>query len=127
MIQGASIVAQKGDKKIPAEAGRIRGKWYKTPVKSVQSCPADQFHSGLLQVKIAGQNGFDVTRIRALLHRVVQFNHPAELIAVTILRVGQNKLRVVLRGHGINLRVNARADCEPEHNLPVALVYSTET
>ena len=88
----------------------------------MQSRPADQFHSRLLQVKIAGQNGFDVTRIGALLHRVVQFDYPAELIAATIFCVGQNKLRVVLRGHGFNLRLGARIDCELEHNSPLTIL-----
>ena len=70
----------------------------------MQSRPADQFHSVLLQVKVAGQNGFDVTLIAALFHRGVQFNNPAELIAITILRIGQYELRVVLSGHGLNVR-----------------------
>ena len=56
----ARIVAQITHKKIPAEAGKIRGNLNLAPEESVQSRPADQFHSVLLQVKIAGQNGFDV-------------------------------------------------------------------
>jgi hypothetical protein len=87
----------------------------------MQSRPADQFHSVLLQVKVAGQNGFDVTRIGAWLHRAVQFDNPAELIAVTILCVGQYELRVVLRGHVINLPLNVGVDCEPEHNSTVTM------
>jgi len=83
----------------------------------VQSRPADQFHSIFLQVKIAGQNGFDVTRIRAWLHRVVQLNDAAELVTVAIIRIGQYELRVILRGHGINLRPEPLADCELEHKI----------
>ena len=92
----------------------------------MQSRPADQFHSILLQVKIAGQNGFDVTRIGVLLHRVVQFNNPAELVTVTISRVGQYELRVVLGGHVTNLRLRIGGDCEPEHNFPVRRKQSAE-
>ena len=90
----------------------------------MQSRPADQFHSVLLQVKIAGQNGFDVTRVRTLLHWVVQFDDPAELIAVTIGRIGQNELRVVLSGHVTNLRLGIVSDCEPEHNFPLTIRQS---
>ena len=92
----------------------------------MQSRPADQFHSVLLQVKIAGQNGFDVTRVRTLLHRIVQFDDPAELIAVTIGRIGQYELRVVLSGHVTNLRLKNVSDCEPEHNFPVKAEQYTE-
>ena len=106
------------DKKIPAEAGRIRGNFNLTPDNSVQSCPADQFHSVLLQVEIAGQNGFDVGGVGTLLHGSVQFYYTAKLIAATIICVGQNELRVVLRGHGLNLRDEAPGICEPRHKLP---------
>ena len=92
----------------------------------MQSRPADQFYSVLLQVKIAGQNGFDVARIRALLHREVQLNNTAELITVTILRVGQYELRVVLGGHVTNLRLGIASDCEPEHNFRVILEQYVE-
>ena len=85
----------------------------------MQSRPADQFYSVLLQVKIAGQNGFNVTRVRTLLHWAVQFDNPAELIAVTISRIGQDELRVVLCGHVTNLRVGNVSDCEPEHIFPL--------
>ena len=85
----------------------------------MQSRPADQFYSILLQVKIAGQNGFDVTLVRALLHRAVQFNNPAELIAVAIGLIGQYELRVVLSGHVSNLRLGNAGDCEPEHNFHI--------
>ena len=85
----------------------------------MQSRPADQLHNVFLQVKIAGQNGFDVTRIRALLHWAVQLNNTAELVATAIICVGQYELRVVLSGHVTNLRPGALGDCEPEHNFPV--------
>ena len=94
--------------------------------ESVQSRPADQFYSVLLQVKIAGQNGFDVTRVRAMLHRVVQLNHAAEFVAVPIVCVGQYELRVVLGGHVTNLRPVAVTDCEPEHKFPVTGRESAE-
>jgi len=70
----------------------------------MQSRPADQCHSVLLQVKIAGQNGFDVALVTALFHRAVQFNDPTELVAITIRRIGQYELCVVLSGHVSNLR-----------------------
>jgi len=73
----------------------------------------------MLQVKIAGQNGFDVTLVTALFHRVVKFNNPAELIAITIRRIGQYELRVVLSGHVGNLRLGWVNVCAPEHNFPV--------
>ena len=92
----------------------------------MQSRPADQFHSVLLQVKIAGQNGFDVTRIKALLHRGIQLDNAAELVPVTILRVGQYELRVVLGGHVTNLRLGIAPDCEPEHNFRVIVEQSSE-
>lgn len=91
---------------------------YLAPDKSVQSRPADQFHSILLQVKIAGQNGFDVGRVGALLHREVQLNYPAELVATAIFSVGQYELRVILRGHVTNLRPRSVHDCEIQHNFP---------
>lgn len=106
------------NKKIPAEAGRIRGKLYLTPENSVQSCPADQFHSVLLQVKIAGQNGFDVSGVGTLFHRSVQFNYTAELVAAAVISVGQYELRVILRGHGANLRDGGPGICEPQHKSP---------
>ena len=92
----------------------------------MQSRPADQFHSVLLQVKVLGQNGFDVTRLAALFHWVVQFNHPAKLIAISILRIGQYELRVVLRGHGVNVRDGGLHDCAPEHNFPVGTSNPSE-
>jgi hypothetical protein len=91
---------------------------YLAPDKLVQSRPAEQFHSVLLQVKIVGQNGFDVGGVGALLHWVVQFDHPAELVAVTVLCVGQYELRVVLHGHVTNLPLAGVSDCETEHNFP---------
>ncbi len=106
------------DKKIPAEAGRIRGILNLTPDNSVQSCPADQFHSVLLQVEIAGQNGFYVGGVGTLLHRSVQFYYTAKLIAAAIICVGQYELRVILRGHEVNLRDGTPGICEPQHKLP---------
>ena len=85
----------------------------------MQSRPADQFHSVLLQVKVLGQNGFDVTLFAALFHWAAQFNHPAKLIAISILGIGQYELRVVLSGHGVNVRDEGLRDCAPEHNFPV--------
>jgi hypothetical protein len=73
----------------------------------------------MLQVKIAGQNGFDVTLVTGLFHRVVQFNNPTELIAITIRRIGQYELRVVLSGHVGNLPLGCVYVCAPEHNFPV--------
>ena len=64
-----------------------------------------------------GENRFDVARIGALGHRRIQLHHAAEFVAVTILRVGQDELRVVLCGHGFNLPSEAAADCEPEHKF----------
>jgi len=88
-------------KKIPAEAGRVRGivgrKTTSAPEESVQSGPANQLYGFLVQIEIAGQNGLDVTRIRALRHWVVELDHAAEFVAVAVLRVGQNELGVVLR------------------------------
>jgi hypothetical protein len=92
----------------------------------MQSRPADQFHSVLLQVKVLGQNGFDVTLFAALFHWVAQFNHPAKLIAISILRIGQYELRVVLSGHVTNLRPGVIRDCEPEHKFPVKGRQSAE-
>ena len=70
----------------------------------MQSRPADQCHRVLLQVEIAGQNGFDVALVTALFHRGTQLNNPAKLIAIQIRRIGQYELRVVLSGHVSNLR-----------------------
>ncbi len=88
--------------------------------KSVQSRPADQFHSVPLQVKISGQNGFDVARVRTVLHRVIQLDHAAEFVTAAILCIGQYELRVVLGGHVTNLRLETVINCAPEHKFPVA-------
>jgi hypothetical protein len=92
----------------------------------MQSRPADQLYDFFLQVKIAGQNGFDVSRIRALLHRAIELNNAAELIATAIICVGQYELRVVLSGHVTNLRPGVIRDCEPEHKFPVKGRQSAE-
>jgi hypothetical protein len=105
-------------KKSRPEPGESGGKSWDA-FKSVQSGPADQFHRRLLQVKIAGQYGLDITRIRGLLHRAVQLNNAAEFVATAIIGVRQNELGVVLRGHGPNLRRTRPLDCEPEHKFPV--------
>jgi len=85
---------------------------------SVQSGPADQLHSGLSQIEIAGQYGLYVARISVHIHRLTQFNHTAELITTAILRVGQYELCVVLRRHGLRLRLGLRLDCETKHKMP---------
>ena len=71
-----------------------------TPEVLVQSRPADQFYSTLLQVKVAGQDGFDVAFVRIMFHRLIQLYDTAEFVAVAILRVGKNELCVVLCRHG---------------------------
>ena len=81
----------------------------------MQSGPADQPDSTLLQVKVAGENGFDVMPVGSLFHRLVQFDDAAELIAVAIFSVGQDELRVVLGGHDLRLRLPCHVNCEPEH------------
>jgi len=130
MLLGARIVAHpQADSTIKKNPGRSRenqGENRLDASKSVQSRPADQFHSLSLQVKVAGQNGFDVTRIRALLHWVVQLDDTAELITSTILCVGQNELRVILGGHVTNLRLRVVVDCEPEHNFPFVALLGIE-
>ena len=92
----------------------------------MQSRPADQLHGVLLQVKIAGQNSFDITRIGTLFHRTVQLNNATKLVNTAILGVGQYELCVVLRGHVINLRLVVVSDCEPEHNFSFKAVQTVE-
>lgn len=84
----------------------------------MQSRPADQFHSASLQVKIAGQNCLDVSLVGVLLHWLAQLNNAAELIAVTIMRIGEDELRVVLNGHVQRLALARLRICEPQHNFP---------
>jgi len=81
----------------------------------VQSGPADQFDGASAQVKITGQDCFNVLLVGGLLHRVVQLNDPAEFIAAAIFSVGKNELRVVLSGHEFRLRLHWHHNCEPEH------------
>ena len=85
----------------------------------MQSRPADQLHGVLLQVKITGENGFDVTLVLTLLHRGAQLDHTTKLIAATVFGVSQYELGVVLGGHRSNLRRGAGASCEPEHKKTV--------
>ena len=84
----------------------------------MQSRPADQFHSVLLQVKIAGQNCLDVSFVGVLLHWMAQLNNAAEFIAVTIFCIGKDELRVVLNGHVPRLALARLRICEPQHNFP---------
>ena len=93
----------------------------------MQSRPAEQFHGVLLQIKIAGQNCFDVARIGVLLHWIGELYDAAELVAVAIVRIGQDELRVVLSGHVTNLRLRAHTNCELEHRLPFAPSQSPDT
>ena len=102
-------------KKIPAGAGRVRGKTWRRQKCLVQSRPADQPDCALLQVKVAGKNCFDVLSVGALLHWIIQFYDAAELIAVAIFSVGQDELRVVLGGHEFTVRLPRYPDCELEH------------
>ncbi len=90
-------------KKIPAKAGRVRGIVCARGV-SVQSGPADELYSAPPQVEILGQNGLNVLALSGLIHCFAELNNAAKLVAVAILRVGQDELRVVLSGHGFRLR-----------------------
>jgi hypothetical protein len=70
----------------------------------VQSRPANELYSAPSQVKILGQNGLYVLGLSGLVHCFAELNNAAKLVAVAILRVGQDELRVVLSGHGFRLR-----------------------
>ncbi len=89
-----------------------------TPEVLVESRPADQSHSTLLKVKIAGQNRLDVALVRIVFHGLIQLNNTAELVTVTIFGIGQYELRVVLRGHGERLPRPGPGICEPQHKSP---------
>jgi len=106
------------NKKIPAEAGKIRGNWNCARRNSVQSGPAHQLYCSFLQVEIAGQHGLYVTRVTAHIHGLTQLDHTAEFVATAILRVGQYELCVVLRGHGLRLRLAPTPICETQHKMP---------
>ncbi len=79
---------------------------------SVQSGPANELYSALSQVEILGQNGLYVLALSGLVHCFAELNDAAKLVAVAILRVGQDELRVVLSGHGFRLRPASCVDCE---------------
>ena len=90
-------------KKFPAKAGRVRGIVCARDVL-VQSGPANELYRAPPQVKILGQYGLYVLGLSGLIHCFAELNDAAKLVAVAILRVGQDKLRVVLSGHGFRLR-----------------------
>ena len=71
-----------------------------------------------MQVEIPGQCGLYVSRIRVLVHRLAQLDHTTEFITTTILRVGKNKLCVVLCRHELRLRLRQIGDCEVQHKIP---------
>ena len=83
----------------------------------MQSRPAEQPHGALAQVEVASQYCLDVTPVVSLFHRLVQLDNTAEFITAAIVSVGQDKLRVVLDGHGLRLRLRPVTDCEPEHKI----------
>ena len=99
-------------KKIPAKAGRVRGIVCARGV-SVQSGPADELYSATPQVEILGQYGLYVLGLSALIHCFAELNYATKLVAVAILRVGQDELCVVLSRHGFRLRPAGLGDCEP--------------
>ena len=70
----------------------------------MQSGPADELYSAPPQVEILGQNGLNVLVLSGLIHCFAELDNAAKLVAVAILRVGQDELRVVLSGHGFRLR-----------------------
>jgi len=78
----------------------------------VQSGPANELYRATPQVKILGQYGLNVLALSGLIHCFAELNDAAKLVAVAILRVGQDELRVVLSGHGFRLRPVIRPDCE---------------
>ncbi len=84
----------------------------------MQSGPADELHSAPLQVEILGQYGLYVLGLSGMIHRLAELNDAAKLVAVAILRVGQDKLRVILSGHGFRLRAERQNDCEPFLSFP---------
>jgi hypothetical protein len=90
-------------KKFPAKAGRVRGIVCARDVL-VQSGPANELYRAAPQVKILGQYGLYVLGLSGLIHCFAELNDAAKLVAAAILRVGQDKLRVVLSGHGFRLR-----------------------
>ena len=53
-----------------------------------------------MEVEILGQCGLYVPRVGVVIHWLAQLDYTAEFITATILRVSENKLRVVLRRHG---------------------------
>ena len=71
-----------------------------------------------MQIEIPGQCGLDVACLGVVVHRLTQLDHTTEFITAAILRVGQNELCVVLRGHGIRLRASLADDCEVKHKIP---------
>lgn len=78
----------------------------------VQSGPANELYRATPQVKILGQYGLYVLGLSALIHCFAELNDAAKLVAAAILRVGQDKLRVVLSSHGFRLRSASLINCE---------------
>lgn len=79
----------------------------------MQSGPAEKLYSAPPQVEILGQNGLYVLGLSGFIHCFAELNYAAKLVAIAILRVGQEELRVVLSGHGFRLRAATCVDCEP--------------
>ena len=99
-------------KKIPAGAGRVRGKSMTTPEvfsanSSMQSGPADQLYRTLLQVEVAGQDYLNIVPVGVLSHWAVQLDDPTKLITTAILSVSKDELRVVLGSHRFTLRLRS--------------------
>lgn len=98
-----------------------------TPEKLMQTGPAKQLDRILLKVEIGGQYGLDIALVLIVFHRTIQLHNTTEFVAASVVGISQNELRVVFRGHGLNLRAYVRPICEPDHKILCSVAVFVET